>query len=341
MGAGTSKPAGVPLMDDFLALSWRYLHSRRVGAHPRETERFRNAYWYGVDAGNGDHHLERFFKQVARYRADDPVCGTAVWNDLNFVMVRTIDIAESEGRGEREGLNGTNPQELYDHFLGTILQTIGVQHVTLITPNYDLLIDQALLRLGYRPEYHLAHAVDVHARPDGPEVTVLKPHGSANWFICADPTCTKVSVHWDIGPGNIAPGGMPADPGHHPSAQPLDFLLVPPDHKAGQNLWDQHLLKSVWSQTRAALGMADTVYFVGYGFPETDWHIVEALRESWRTRVPSNLIVVNPGDVRSRYEAVFAEIFECRRPCITWWVGKQEHKFENFVYESLPGLIAE
>ncbi len=92
-------------------------------------------------------------------------------------------------------------------------------------------------------------------------------------------------------------------------------------------------------QTRATLGTADTVFFVGYSFPETDLHIVEVLRESWRTRAPSHLVVVNPGEVRSRYEAAFSAIFEGRAPRVTWLVGKEEHKFENFVYGELPQLL--
>lgn len=56
---------------------------------------------------------------------------------------------------------------------------------TVITFNYDLVLDSALSRVGSAPDYHLP--IGLYEPPAAQALSLLKLHGSANWGIC--PSC--------------------------------------------------------------------------------------------------------------------------------------------------------
>jgi hypothetical protein len=65
---------------------------------------------------------------------------------------------------------------------------IARRHETAVMSfNYDLLIDNALLRCGLRPDY----GTDLSNWPRGGPVSLFKLHGSLNWLRC--PICTSIT----------------------------------------------------------------------------------------------------------------------------------------------------
>ena len=338
LGAGISKPAGIPLMDEFLRKSWEYHDGpdlgTGLGGHPGEIDRFTHVRTHWLQSVAGDYNVERYFLSVQAQLQGHPSPPRQLrllWSNLLYVMIRTIDLAEFHGRNLCIGPKREIPQDLYRHFLDTIFRSVGPQKVAFISFNYDLMIDQALMQMNYYPQYHLEKISNIHDPPNGDKVVLLKPHGSANWFVCDSERRQTVSVHWEKGPGNLATGGMPPDPKGHEPDKNLDFLLVPPSEKEGQPT----LLAPVWDKAKEVLGEAKTVFFLGYSFPETDKHIVKFLKESWGKSPPQKVVVVNPGNVKARYEQVFNEISGSLMDKVTWNTGTDKGKFETFLYEDL------
>lgn len=62
---------------------------------------------------------------------------------------------------------------------------------TVITFNYDLVVDDALFHVGTRPGYELSGAAFDEPSEDVTVVPLLKLHGSTNWAICK---CNQIRV---------------------------------------------------------------------------------------------------------------------------------------------------
>jgi hypothetical protein len=340
LGAGISKPAGIPLMDEFLRKSWEYHDGpdlgTGLGGHPGEIDRFTHVRTHWLQSVAGDYNVEGYFLSVQAQLKSHPRPPRQLrllWSNLLYVLIRTIHLAEDHGRNLCIGPKREIPQDLYRHFLDTIFHSVGPQKVAFVSFNYDLLIDQALMQMNCYPQYHLEKISNIHDPPNGDKVVLLKPHGSANWFVCDSERCQTVSVHWEKGPGNYATGGMSDQKGHG-SDKGLNFLLVPPSDKEGQPT----LLQPVWNEAKEVLREVKKIFFLGYSFPETDKHLVKFLKESWEKSPPQKVVVVNPGNIKGRYEQVFDEIFGGSID-VAWVVDTPRAKFEAFLYEDLPNHL--
>lgn len=58
---------------------------------------------------------------------------------------------------------------------------------TVITFNYDLIVDNAMQRFGYEPDYALETPIRSNRR-----IQLLKLHGSTNWGICGN--CRRPTI---------------------------------------------------------------------------------------------------------------------------------------------------
>jgi hypothetical protein len=84
---------------------------------------------------------------------------------------------------------------------------------------------------------------------------------------------------------------------------------------------------------------AKKVFFLGYSFPDTDKYIVGLMKKSWKRNRPQKIIVVNPGDVKARYEQAFNEIFGRPMDKAIWNTGTDKGKFKIFLYEDLQNHL--
>jgi hypothetical protein len=132
-----------------------------------------------------------------------------------------------------------------------------------ITFNYDLVLDDALARVGVAPGYELTGATFEEPLSDAtPQVPLLKLHGSTNWAICA---CNHIHVLGQKVTGNPERfRSMPCAKCHQPG---LRLLLVPPS-------WDKseysRVMQPVWTRAVEAIKTATRICVIGYSMPETD-----------------------------------------------------------------------
>ena len=203
-----------------------------------------------------------------------------------------------------------------------------------ITTNYDLVVDSALMYLsrtrqppgGGLPEYHCALANLAVVPPPPRYGTVLKLHGSLNWLFCR--TCQRLELgatestrFLDIF-GRIAGkdlkdaftlDGAPCAV----CTRPLLPLLVAPSHL--KDYRNPHL-SLVWHEAQRMLRQADKVVFIGYSLPDDDVEVVYLLKRSlMHMNKPGSITVVeycaeNPAigltqhPVGRRYRALFGDV---------------------------------
>lgn len=186
------------------------------------------------------------------------------------------------------------------------------RHDTVVTFNYDLVLDHALYGLGTEPDYHLeAHVPGpAHLVSRPPVVSILKLHGSINWGVCPD--CRKQLSIQSRKPGESL-RWFPYHQCANCKQQLYEPLLVPPT-------WDKHehrdILQQVWSKAFEEIKSATRICVIGYSMPESDAYfkylLTLALAENTRL---SKLIVVDPDFpvVGARWKKMLDPLFQQRR----------------------------
>lgn len=175
---------------------------------------------------------------------------------------------------------------------------------TVITFNYDLVLDRAFEQMGIDFGYGLN--ID-QSDASGPDVTFLKLHGSINWKTC--PTCEGVKITSAIDSKNALSNCSDC-------GQRLSPLLVPPSwDKASSGIHGARQLASQWRAAAEALTSATRICIIGYSVPETDaffrYLLTLGLAENPRLNI---LLVIDPsGQVGQKFDNLLDPIFVQRR----------------------------
>jgi NAD-dependent SIR2 family protein deacetylase len=197
---------------------------------------------------------------------------------------------------------------------------------TIITMNYDCLVDDCLTSMGVRPAYALQDAeLPTELRLCGYEIGMLKLHGSANWFKCNSARCNETIV--------IA-GETPAKRleyfyGQHcPNCRQneIEPVIVPPTWAKGG---ESEVLRPVWAEALRALREAGRVFVIGYSMPSTDEFFGYMLALALATNEGiDKVIVVNPSsDAQQTFEKLFHSQFGARK------LKPMQSKIEAYVTE--------
>jgi len=212
--------------------------------------------------------------------------------------------------------------------------------ISIITTNYDVIIDNALLEIkqscnyGVRLRYNIhrdTNRAKTNSRPkksmdysfsdsrgeiNKGDIPLLKIHGSLNWFYC--PKCDEV----DITIGKKEATELIADQSKFLCANPYctsnyEPLIVAPTML---KVYDNTFLQKLWALSENTISEANRLVFIGYSLPEADYHIrsllVKALvKNNGNHRVL--VIVKNPHQndkekreiemVKTKYEALFGK----------------------------------
>ncbi len=129
-----------------------------------------------------------------------------------------------------------------------------------ITFNYDLVIEKLQRGTPARDKLRVLLPSLTAGRPsplrlDETRVSIIKLHGSANWFAAArDPSVVQVVADTD----DYCALECPDDKMVIASPGPTKFLTV------------NGLLSPLWEAAKVAIKMADAIVFIGYRFPPTD-----------------------------------------------------------------------
>ena len=202
-----------------------------------------------------------------------------------------------------------------------------------ITTNYDLIVDTALMHMsqqrkppGGLPHYHCGIANISSVAREQNFGTLLKLHGSLNWLFCR--TCQRLelgatdstkylSIFQKIaGPdlrSSFTADGAPCGA----CGRMLRPLLVAPSHL--KDYRNPHL-SQVWYEAQSILRKADRAIFIGYSLPDDDVEVVYLLKRGLaHIKNPKQITVVeycgnDPniplGDhpAGRRYRALFGDV---------------------------------
>jgi SIR2-like domain len=175
-----------------------------------------------------------------------------------------------------------------------LLEVMPRQQVTLISLNYDTLLDITMCRLGLRPDYGL----DFLYHPGGPaeaqHIKLFKLHGSMNWGYCPSCLTTVYTQERRFDPGQRCPN---CDRG-------LDALIVPP---SPLKVPPSPFLSALWKKAEWELSQASEIVFVGYSLSDADANIRYLLFRGFFDYAPRVLVVLDREmpEVMARYRRLF------------------------------------
>lgn len=299
LGAGFSKEAGAPLVHDFLDRAREFFADPDSALDTQEREQFERVFKFKREVARAREKfridlddIEQLFGLVEmsqRLGSESPATRDATV----YLIAKTLQLAlaNTSGRPQarfalasgyagqassftkyvRKQATGGDVFEtdIYTHFALLLSGRYDDQKKlpsrcnTVITFNYDLVLDDALARVGATPGYELAGAE--FDEPDNgatPRVPLLKLHGSTNWAICG---CKQIRVLGQKITGNPENfRSMRCSKCNQPG---LRLLLVPPS-------WDKseysQVMQPVWTRAVEALKNATRICVIGYSMPEAD-----------------------------------------------------------------------
>jgi NAD-dependent SIR2 family protein deacetylase len=204
------------------------------------------------------------------------------------------------------GPQTTYKADLYDAFTALLAGFLddpkrrAHRRSTIITFNYDLILDDCLRRISIEPAYFLEP--DAQMEESEQRIPLLKLHGSINWGICA--CCRNLKVV-------ASPADFRGD--HCPKCrQVYQPLLIPPSwDKSGHRDVVQH----VWKRAIRDLKEASRICIIGYSMPRTDaffqYLLTLALADNHQLH---KLVVVDLGNaVERKYIKLLDHVFQQRR----------------------------
>jgi NAD-dependent SIR2 family protein deacetylase len=344
VGAGFSWNAGAPLIHDFLDRAREHFDDPSSGLQPGERAHFRTVFDFRRKMAQSREKIridlddiEQLFGLVEMSRRLNLI-PLETRKSTVYVIAKTLELALGRHRdrplvgfstnnnviarvGTLPGNFDLRPNQqppyytipMYEFFAALVAGTLDdpdkrpSRKNTVITFNYDLVLDSALRRLGLAVDYGLL----TPPMDSMKTVRVLKLHGSTNWVFCEN--CNEVTILEDKGTqlyeelrshscrcGNIG----------------LWPLLIPPS-------WDKSdhrsIVQPVWEAAQAALKDATRICIIGYSMPETDtffkYLLTLALAENHQLY---RLVVVDKGDkLQRRFEDLLEPLFRARR--FSYW----------------------
>jgi len=228
---------------------------------------------------------------------------------------------------------------------------------TLITYNWDLLLDNAmnrtiLLERLYRERVdrssnpvsfgpYMSFVADFtavrewfglrqsrlrdpyhHWRPD--KGFYLKLHGSADWFYCQNTTCRAFGLVFPL----LRPLESKCCADCH---ERLDVLIVPP--VLNKDYRKNALVRRVWNVAALEIATAEELLVWGYSLPPTDFHSTWLFRQA-REGPLKKLVLINPSE---GYFSRFVDMFRGRTVKISAYRNYHDFINGNPVYDELKG----
>jgi NAD-dependent SIR2 family protein deacetylase len=202
--------------------------------------------------------------------------------------------------------------DIYSHFaalIGGLLDHPEIRKKredTLITFNYDLVLDRAVEKAGLEVAYRL----NLDDSPDtNLAVSIIKLHGAINWAVCDQCGTLKVIPPDSFLTKRVSCPNLNCDSEMSP-------LLIPPSwNKASSNFIGTKALFSLWNAAAEALSTATRICVIGYSIPETDafFRYLLTLALSRNHHLSTFLVVDPSSQVDEKFQTLLDPIFLERR----------------------------
>ncbi len=182
-----------------------------------------------------------------------------------------------------------------------------LEETVFVSLNYDILIDNALLKKNLRPNYNIPFTRGYPKR--GQKIPLFKLHGSLNWLYC--PRCVEIE-YTEMTKG--AAGLLSNDKKCANCGQTMVPMLIPPTFlKQLKNPY----LQQIWQRADTVLRNCRRIIFCGYSLPEADLPLRYLLKRIQINRkiedYPLDIYVVNKSNgvsdwTKEQYLRFFGQI---------------------------------
>lgn len=319
LGAGCSKHAGAPLMNDFLD---RAEALRRADDVDDAWEDF-DLVFKGIKALQmvsakaqiDQDNLEEVFAAFEMAEllgclgdlSSEETEGlpSALKHVIRVTLEKSVMLEWSRSNTNEFSLYQLQPSETYKRFASTVKdlsEKLGENDVSIITFNYDLCLDYAL--------YHSSINVDYCLNVPQKGMKLLKLHGSLSWKrdggkeeVDPVPITSLIPDEELRYPRQAVEPQVPQFKGIAPLRDHgnREIIIVPPTWNKMQH---HSSLKSVWASAASELKSAEYICVCGYSLPESDhfFRHLFALGTIGEARI-KEFAIVNPDDsVKGRFE---------------------------------------
>lgn len=350
LGAGASAPFGVPKTSRILPLAIQNLPNL-FGVDQEDRDFFREglrAFYPGIDLNGTDEGVPNITEVLSML--DFLISGNQPakprWDIDKMTRLRTLfDRAIAEVLG-----TPAMPSPELFHFIRAL--SAEGNHLTVITTNYDLILDSVLGRvvngssLGLQQidigfSYRDVGNGKLMPRPSSKglpgRLALFKLHGSLNYLRCE--VCDQIYVNHlgDISHLAFVKRAIEENSCHCGNG-PLRVVIVAP---SSVRVVRTPQILGIWAAATEALRTADEWIFAGYSLPAEDlairsmlfraWHARGQHRQAdlpvdeWPFRDPPKVLVIQQGDAaKAAYRLLFGE-----QPYY-------EHGFEQWLFQNYP-----
>jgi len=294
-GAGASKAEGAPLQGELVKEYFKFIKANKPTYYTSEMESELRTFFHLIFSIDVDHSdLDKIifptFEEILgildqaiqrnetlkEYDLDNIASNN---NRLRNIRLHIIMLmAQIIHEKLKTYLN------LHENLCKQLAQTNLIKGILFVTTNYDILIDNALVKLIDAP-YHLGldYGIDFRnflsqddwQRPGINSIKLFKLHGSLNWLYC--PTCNNVTLTpKEKGVIRLLPNMYGHEKKNCPHCESLYVpMIIPPSFFKNMN---NVFLNIIWNKIEQELRNIQHIIFCGYSFPDADIHIKYLLK---------------------------------------------------------------
>lgn len=312
LGAGASKEAGAPLMDNFLDTAFDYW--LRGDAEEYE-EDFEDVY-KAINALKVIHsnstinlkNIEDVFAAFEMAKTLDffpgkknPTEIDSLIKSLKKLIVRTLEIGVIFNRGTAANASkiGEPVRPPYTYFLKMIEElkkTSPAHSVVVLTFNYDIALDVTAINNDYHIDYGIENTENQK------QLLLLKLHGSLNWNQDNEEISPLFTNKSEFKSDFLTKVGTKENPLWKISLPIDEPVIVPPTWNKEDHYRNQ--ISKVWQRAAKELAEADNVCIIGFSLPPSDsfFRYLYALGTAG-DKILRKILVYNPDDlVKGKFE---------------------------------------
>jgi hypothetical protein len=315
LGAGASKPAGAPLINDFFATG--IFHLTHGTAFPDKLDNYKNFFAYlknkyGFDINNPDPYKSDPFafventkiniEQILSNIEEETSDGNKNMEDVRKEAVRFVFITL-----ENAVKYGSN-NNCYPDFVKKKVDIFNDES-TIITFNYEIMLERAL------PRGCFSYGIDIdkdkiinfssYEKSYKNNLLLLKLHGSLNWAVCS--LCKKMYLFWSQRYDDISKKkceGCNAN---------LEAVLIPPTRVKRNHLKNLRKvigLEKLWKMAKEKIIFADEITIIGYSFGEYDYEATGLILNNVKDNIKKPVLYITDPNAEKIYSKIENSVLE-------------------------------